>query len=163
MSNIYAGEGSDSTGVVTRLLSVNGSLRISVYNSATFYGIHVSSTPINLVYSDITVATGQVINRITIPLKPDCSINLIRQAKIIKRTGVICVAVEKVFSAEEESPERRGEYSRNKSALVRCRIQSGGVGDGRRPSSVDAGIRNEDEGRRGGKIGDDKAPEKDLL
>nr|GMC47541.1 DNA-directed RNA polymerase II subunit rpb1 like [Ipomoea batatas]GMC49946.1 DNA-directed RNA polymerase II subunit rpb1 like [Ipomoea batatas]GMC51848.1 DNA-directed RNA polymerase II subunit rpb1 like [Ipomoea batatas] len=60
MSNIYAGEGSDSTGVPTRLLSVNGSLRITVYNPATFYGIHVSSTPINLVYSDITVATGQL-------------------------------------------------------------------------------------------------------
>nr|GMC77527.1 DNA-directed RNA polymerase II subunit rpb1 like [Ipomoea batatas] len=60
VSNIYIGEGSDFTGVPTRLLSVNGSLRISVYNPATFYGIHVSSTPINLVFSDITVATGQL-------------------------------------------------------------------------------------------------------
>lgn len=65
VSNIYIGEGSDFTGVPTRLLSVNGSLRISVYNPATFYGIHVSSTPINLVFSDITVATGQVINTFT--------------------------------------------------------------------------------------------------
>ena len=61
VNNIYVGEGSDSTGVVTKMLTVNGSLRISVYNPATFFGIHVSSSPISLVYSEITVATGQVI------------------------------------------------------------------------------------------------------
>ena len=61
VNNIYVGTGSDFTGVITKMLSMNGSLRISVYNPATFFGIHVSSTPINLVYSEITVATGQVI------------------------------------------------------------------------------------------------------
>ena len=61
VNNIYVGEGSDGTGVVTKMLTVNGSLRISVYNPATFFGIHVSSSPISLVYSEITVATGQVI------------------------------------------------------------------------------------------------------
>lgn len=60
VNNIYLGEGSDNTGVPTKMLTVNGSLRISVYNPATFFGIHVSSTPISLVYSEITVATGQV-------------------------------------------------------------------------------------------------------
>ncbi|XP_057474037.1 uncharacterized protein LOC130762416 [Actinidia eriantha] len=60
VNNIYVGEGSDSTGVVTKMLTVNGSLRISVYNPATFFGIHVSSSPISLVYSEITVATGQL-------------------------------------------------------------------------------------------------------
>ncbi|XP_058192492.1 uncharacterized protein LOC131309847 [Rhododendron vialii] len=60
VNNIYLGEGSDNTGVPTKMLTVNGSLRISVYNPATFFGIHVSSTPISLVYSEITVATGQL-------------------------------------------------------------------------------------------------------
>lgn len=60
MGNIYVGEGSDSTGVPTKMMTMNGTLRISVYNPGTFFGIHVSSTPINLVYSDIPVGTGQL-------------------------------------------------------------------------------------------------------
>ncbi|XP_047336265.1 uncharacterized protein LOC124939853 [Impatiens glandulifera] len=60
MDNIYVGEGSDSTGVLTKMMTMNGTLRISVYNPATFFGIHVSSTPINLLYSDIPVGTGQL-------------------------------------------------------------------------------------------------------
>lgn len=62
MNNFYVGEGSDFTGVVTKMMTVNASLRISVYNPATFFGIHVTSTPINLIYSDIVVASGQVIS-----------------------------------------------------------------------------------------------------
>lgn len=58
--NFYVGEGSDSTGVPTKMLTMNGSLKISVYNPATIFGIHVSSTPINLIYSEIVIATGQL-------------------------------------------------------------------------------------------------------
>ncbi|KAJ6327571.1 hypothetical protein OIU78_014441 [Salix suchowensis] len=60
VNNFYVGEGSDSSGVPTKMLTLNGSLRMSVYNPATIFGIHVSSTPINLVYSEIPIATGQV-------------------------------------------------------------------------------------------------------
>lgn len=60
--NFYVGEGSDSTGVPTKLLTLNSTLRLSVYNPATIFGIHVTSTPIGLLYSDIVVASGQVIN-----------------------------------------------------------------------------------------------------
>ena len=60
MHNLYVGEGSDSTGVPTKMLTMNGSLKISVYNPATIFGIHVSSTPIDVVYSEIVIATGQV-------------------------------------------------------------------------------------------------------
>ncbi|KAL3598419.1 hypothetical protein D5086_006337 [Populus alba] len=59
VNNFYVGEGSDSSGVPTKMLTLNGSLRMSVYNPATLFGIHVSSTPINLVYSEIPIATGQ--------------------------------------------------------------------------------------------------------
>ncbi|PON88440.1 Late embryogenesis abundant protein [Trema orientale] len=58
--NLYVGSGTDFSGVPTKMLTVNGTLRLNVYNPATIFGIHVSSTPINLVYSEITVATGQL-------------------------------------------------------------------------------------------------------
>jgi len=58
--NLYVGEGLDFTGVPTKMLTVNVTLRMSIYNPATFFGIHVHSTPINLVFSDITIATGEV-------------------------------------------------------------------------------------------------------
>ncbi|XP_077219673.1 NDR1/HIN1-like protein 10 [Tasmannia lanceolata] len=60
VDNFYFGEGSDYTGVPTKLLTMNSSLKISVYNPASLFGIHVSSTPINLIYSEITIATGQL-------------------------------------------------------------------------------------------------------
>lgn len=60
MHNFYFGEGSDSTGVPTKMLTVNCSVKMSVYNPATFFGIHVSSAPVKLMYSEIAVATGQV-------------------------------------------------------------------------------------------------------
>lgn len=60
VNNLYIGSGADFTGVPTNMLNLNGSLRISIYNPATFYGIHVSATPVNLIYTDVVVATGQV-------------------------------------------------------------------------------------------------------
>ncbi|KAF4354470.1 hypothetical protein CsatB_009268 [Cannabis sativa] len=58
--NFYFGEGSDMTGVPTKLLTMNCSVRMSVYNPATFFGIHVTSSPIILMYSEIAVAKGQL-------------------------------------------------------------------------------------------------------
>lgn len=60
VNNLFVGQGSDSSGVITKLLTINGSLRLGVHNPATFFGIRVSSTPVNLVYSEIVIATGQV-------------------------------------------------------------------------------------------------------
>nr|XP_043615093.1 uncharacterized protein LOC122587083 [Erigeron canadensis] len=60
LNSLYIGEGSDSSGVITKMLTINGSLRIGVHNPATFFGIHVSSTPVNLIYSEIVIATGQL-------------------------------------------------------------------------------------------------------
>ncbi|KAJ0755479.1 putative Late embryogenesis abundant protein [Helianthus annuus] len=60
VNNLYIGQGSDSSGVITKLLTLNGSLHLGVHNPATFFGIHVSSTPVNLVYSEIVIATGQL-------------------------------------------------------------------------------------------------------
>lgn len=61
VNNFYIGMGPDFTGVPTNMFTLNSSLRLSIYNPATFFGIRVSSTPVNLIYSDVIVATGQVI------------------------------------------------------------------------------------------------------
>ncbi|KAI3671569.1 hypothetical protein L1987_87308 [Smallanthus sonchifolius] len=60
VNSLFIGEGSDSSGVITKMLTINGSLRLGVHNPATFFGIHVSSTPVNLVFSEIVIATGQL-------------------------------------------------------------------------------------------------------
>ncbi|WOH08918.1 hypothetical protein DCAR_0728369 [Daucus carota subsp. sativus] len=56
--NFYSGEGSDFSGVPTKMLTINCSLNMSITNPATFFGIHVHSTTVNLIFSQITVATG---------------------------------------------------------------------------------------------------------
>lgn len=58
--NFYFGEGADLTGVPTKMLTMNCSVKMNVYNPATFFGIHVSSSPVNLMFSEIAVATGQL-------------------------------------------------------------------------------------------------------
>ncbi|EPS69114.1 hypothetical protein M569_05653, partial [Genlisea aurea] len=60
VNNLYVGSGADFTGVPTKMLNLNGTLRISIYNPATFYGIHLSSPSVDLIYSDIVVATGKL-------------------------------------------------------------------------------------------------------
>ncbi|PWZ07364.1 hypothetical protein Zm00014a_017006 [Zea mays] len=60
MDDFYAGEGTDHSGVPTKLVTTNCSLHVSVYNPATMFGIHVTSGPIRLIYSEISIAVGQV-------------------------------------------------------------------------------------------------------
>ncbi|XP_057527443.1 uncharacterized protein LOC130806399 [Amaranthus tricolor] len=52
--------GSDHTGVATEMASVNSTLKFVYRNTATFFGVHVTSTPLDLSYSQITVATGSL-------------------------------------------------------------------------------------------------------
>ncbi|KAF6176368.1 hypothetical protein GIB67_011157 [Kingdonia uniflora] len=60
VNNFYFGMGADSSGVPTKMLTVNCSLKISTYNPASFFGIHVTSTYVNLMYTEIPIATGQL-------------------------------------------------------------------------------------------------------
>ncbi|CAO2194314.1 unnamed protein product [Urochloa humidicola] len=57
--NFYAGEGTDRTGVPTKLVTLNCSLKINVHNPSTMFGIHVSSSSVRLMYSEIAIANGQ--------------------------------------------------------------------------------------------------------
>ncbi|PWA75927.1 hypothetical protein CTI12_AA210270 [Artemisia annua] len=62
VNNFYYGEGSDNTGVSTKLLTINCTVKMNIHNPATFFGIHVSSTSLNLLYSQIVVGRGQFLN-----------------------------------------------------------------------------------------------------
>ncbi|GAB2267792.1 hypothetical protein Dimus_002768 [Dionaea muscipula] len=50
--------GMDSTGVPTDMLSLNSTVRILYKNPATFFGVHVTSTPFELHYYQLKVASG---------------------------------------------------------------------------------------------------------
>lgn len=52
--------GNDETGVPTDLLSLNSTVRILYRNPGTFFGVHVTSTPLDLHYYQLKVATGHV-------------------------------------------------------------------------------------------------------
>ncbi|CAN1133151.1 hypothetical protein LINPERPRIM_LOCUS30484 [Linum perenne] len=84
--NFYIGEGSDSSGVPTKMLTVNGTLRMNIYNPAKIFGIHVSSTPINLIYFQIPVATGQVKKHYQ-PRKSRRSISVVVEGKKVPLYG----------------------------------------------------------------------------
>lgn len=50
--------GADGTGVATDMMSLNSTLKFNFRNTATFFGLHVTSTPIDLSYSEITIGSG---------------------------------------------------------------------------------------------------------
>lgn len=52
--------GSDSTGVATDMISMNSTLKFNFRNTATFFGVHVTSTPVDLSYSEIVIGIGNV-------------------------------------------------------------------------------------------------------
>ncbi|KAJ3680455.1 hypothetical protein LUZ60_016733 [Juncus effusus] len=56
--NIQAGM--DYTGVPTKMMTLNSTVRIVFYNPATFFGIHVSSSPLSLFFYDLPVASGHM-------------------------------------------------------------------------------------------------------
>lgn len=59
-NDFYISAGSDATGVPTKMISINSTLRLSFNNPATFFGMHVTSTPLDLMYYQLVVASGQV-------------------------------------------------------------------------------------------------------
>ncbi|KAK8964863.1 hypothetical protein KSP40_PGU019476 [Platanthera guangdongensis] len=56
--NIQAGV--DFAGVPTKLISVNSTVKFLFRNPATFFGVHVSSTPFQLYYYDLVIAAGHM-------------------------------------------------------------------------------------------------------
>ncbi|CBI21415.3 unnamed protein product, partial [Vitis vinifera] len=52
--------GVDSSGVPTDMVSVNTIVKFKFRNTATFFGLHVTSTPLHLSFSQLNVATGMM-------------------------------------------------------------------------------------------------------
>ncbi|KAH7567439.1 hypothetical protein ACOSP7_010664 [Xanthoceras sorbifolium] len=50
--------GSDFTGVATDMITMNSTVKMIYRNTGTFFGVHVSSTPLDLSYSQINIASG---------------------------------------------------------------------------------------------------------
>nr|TKS12390.1 hypothetical protein D5086_0000063190 [Populus alba] len=47
-------------GVATDMISVNSTVRMTYRNKGTFFGVHVTSTPMDLSYSEITLVPGSI-------------------------------------------------------------------------------------------------------
>ncbi|KAK7251690.1 hypothetical protein RIF29_35105 [Crotalaria pallida] len=52
--------GSDATGVTTDMISMNSTVKFTYRNTGTFFGVHVTSTPLDLTYSEIVIASGNM-------------------------------------------------------------------------------------------------------
>lgn len=60
--------GSDATGVATDMITMNSTVKFTYRNTGTFFGVHVTSTPLDLSYSEIVIASGNVRNSTNIHL-----------------------------------------------------------------------------------------------
>lgn len=52
--------GMDASGVATDMVTMNSTLKFVFRNTGTFFGVHVTSTPLDLSYSRLTVAAGSI-------------------------------------------------------------------------------------------------------
>ncbi|CAN1192024.1 hypothetical protein LINPERHAP2_LOCUS41348 [Linum perenne] len=52
--------GADFSGVATDMVTVNCSVKLTFRNTASFFGVHVTSTPLDLSFSQLTLATGTI-------------------------------------------------------------------------------------------------------
>ncbi|CAK9175545.1 unnamed protein product [Ilex paraguariensis] len=52
--------GMDRTGVPTDMLTLNSTVKIFYRNPATFFGVHVTATPLELYYYELKVASGRI-------------------------------------------------------------------------------------------------------
>nr|GMC62319.1 uncharacterized protein LOC109180419 [Ipomoea batatas] len=61
--------GMDNSGVATEMVSMNSTVKLLFRNTGTFFGVHVTSTPFDLSFSEITVASGAEV--LSIPEKSE--------------------------------------------------------------------------------------------
>lgn len=52
--------GADFSGVATDMITVNSTVKMIYRNTGTFFGVHVTSNPLDLSYSEITIASGTI-------------------------------------------------------------------------------------------------------
>ncbi|KDP47153.1 hypothetical protein JCGZ_00044 [Jatropha curcas] len=98
--NINVQAGNDQTGVPTDMLSLNSTVRIHYRNPATFFAVHVTSTPLELHYYQLKVASGQM-KKFTQSRKSERKVITIVHASQIPLYGGV-----PVFGNAEEHIER---------------------------------------------------------
>lgn len=84
--DFYVSEGSDATGVPTKMISLNATLKMRFYNPATFFGVHVTSTPMDLMYYQLVVGSGQV-NKFYQSRKTHRTLSVVLQGKKVPLYG----------------------------------------------------------------------------
>lgn len=52
--------GADASGVATDMVTMNSTVKLNFRNTGTFFGVHVTSSPLDLSYSQLTLATGNI-------------------------------------------------------------------------------------------------------
>lgn len=52
--------GADASGVATEMVNMNVTIKFNFRNRGTFFGVHVLSTPVDLAYTELTLASGSV-------------------------------------------------------------------------------------------------------
>ncbi|VYS64948.1 unnamed protein product [Arabidopsis thaliana] len=60
LENLNVQSGNDQSGVLTDMLTLNSTVRILYRNPATFFTVHVISAPLQLSYSQLILASGQM-------------------------------------------------------------------------------------------------------
>ncbi|WCJ39961.1 Late embryogenesis abundant (LEA) hydroxyproline-rich glycoprotein family [Euphorbia peplus] len=58
--NLNLQAGNDGTGVPTDMLTINSTVRIRYKNRGTFFAVHVTTTPLELHYYQLKIASGQI-------------------------------------------------------------------------------------------------------
>ncbi|KAL8247015.1 hypothetical protein R6Q59_008231 [Mikania micrantha] len=52
--------GADASGVATKMVTLNATVKFNFRNMHTFFGVQVSSTPLELAYTELTLAIGTI-------------------------------------------------------------------------------------------------------
>ncbi|XP_006284172.2 uncharacterized protein LOC17879130 [Capsella rubella] len=60
LESLNVQSGSDQSGVLTDMLTLNSTVRILYKNPATFFTVHVTSSPLQLSHSQLILASGQM-------------------------------------------------------------------------------------------------------
>lgn len=70
MESLNVQSGNDASGVHTDMLNLNSTVSILYKNPATFFTVHVTSSPLQLSYFQLILASGQVNQFHTLLIKP---------------------------------------------------------------------------------------------
>ncbi|KAL4319278.1 hypothetical protein GQ457_18G018700 [Hibiscus cannabinus] len=93
--NFHYQAGTDESGMPTDMISLNSTVMISYRNPATFYAVHVTSTPWELHYFQLKIASGQM-KKFTLSRKSQRKVATIVQGSQVPLYGVIPALVNSI-------------------------------------------------------------------